>query len=63
MPPEVLDEVPFLNFAPLQNAITRLEASAAAYDASYDAMRAPHTRLRVREGTNRASAPGPATGT
>ena len=42
VPPEVRDEVPFLNFAPVQNAITRLEASAAAYDAAYDAMRAAH---------------------
>ena len=42
VPPEAQDEVPFLNFAPVQNAITRLEASAAAYDAAYDAMRAAH---------------------
>ena len=42
VPPEAQDEVPFLNFAPLQNAITRLEASAAAYDAAYDAMWAAH---------------------
>ena len=42
VPPEAQDEVPFLNFAPVQNAITRLEASAAAYDASYDAMWAAH---------------------
>ena len=34
--------MPFLNFAPVQNAITRLEASAAAYDAAYDAMRTAH---------------------
>ena len=42
VPPEAQDEVPFLNFAPVQNAITRLEASAAAYDAAYDAMWAAH---------------------
>ena len=32
VPPEADDEVPHLNFAPLENAVDRLEASAAAYD-------------------------------
>jgi N-acetylated-alpha-linked acidic dipeptidase len=32
--PKPLDEVPFLNFAPLQNAITKLNASAKAYQAA-----------------------------
>lgn len=32
VPPEAEDDVPFLNFAPLQNAVARLEESAEAYD-------------------------------
>lgn len=32
VPPEAQDEVPFLNFAPLHNAVARLGASATAYD-------------------------------
>ncbi len=32
VPPEAEDEVPFLNFAPVQNAIRRLDASSAALD-------------------------------
>ncbi|WP_419934163.1 transferrin receptor-like dimerization domain-containing protein [Candidatus Palauibacter sp.] len=50
VPPEAQDEVPFLNFAPVQNAITRLEASAAAYDAAYDAMRAAHAAAATAGG-------------
>ena len=33
-PPERMPPVPFLNFAPLDNAIARLEKSASAYDAA-----------------------------
>jgi N-acetylated-alpha-linked acidic dipeptidase len=33
-PPLALEPVPFLNFAPLQNAIARLKSSAAAYGAA-----------------------------
>ncbi len=34
VPPKVQVPVPFLNFAPLQNSLARLNASAAAYDAA-----------------------------
>ena len=34
VPPEVEPPVPYLNFAPLQNALANLEASASAYDAT-----------------------------
>jgi N-acetylated-alpha-linked acidic dipeptidase len=34
VPPEAEAPVPYLNFAPLQNALTTLEASAKAYDAA-----------------------------
>jgi len=34
-PPAAESEVPFLDFAPLDNAIVRLERSAKAYDAAY----------------------------
>lgn len=33
--PEVLPEVPYLNFAPMDNVLARLEKSAKAYDAAY----------------------------
>ncbi len=36
VPPTVEDPVPHLNFAPLQNALTRLEASARAYGDALD---------------------------
>jgi N-acetylated-alpha-linked acidic dipeptidase len=36
--PAVKDPVPFLNFAPLQNAVTRLAASAAAYRKAAEAV-------------------------
>ncbi|MDX1578884.1 MAG: transferrin receptor-like dimerization domain-containing protein, partial [Gemmatimonadota bacterium] len=42
VPPEPKDEVPYLEFAPLENAVLRLEESAKAYDAAYDAMLARH---------------------
>jgi N-acetylated-alpha-linked acidic dipeptidase len=39
LPPKRLDPVPFLNFAPLQNAVVRLNESAKAYDsARHDAL-------------------------
>ncbi len=34
VPPKAQSPVPFLNFAPLQNSLARLSASAAAYDAA-----------------------------
>ncbi len=34
--PETKDEVPFLNFAPVQNAVADLEAAAAAFDEMVD---------------------------
>ncbi len=37
LPPPAPPAVPFLNFAPLDNAIARLKASATAYDAAYAA--------------------------
>ena len=42
VPPAVKDEVPFLNFAPIQNVIARLEESAKSYDSNYAAMIASH---------------------
>src|SRR5690606_6610808 len=32
VPPDTAEPVPFLNFAPLRNAVARLERAAAAYD-------------------------------
>jgi len=32
VPPEAKEPVPYLNFAPLQNAVARMEAAASAYD-------------------------------
>lgn len=40
--PGAQEEVPYLSFAPLQNAISRLEKSAAAFDAAVDAALASH---------------------
>ncbi|HEV2110342.1 MAG TPA: transferrin receptor-like dimerization domain-containing protein, partial [Gammaproteobacteria bacterium] len=37
VPPPAAQPVPFLNFAPLDNALLKLKASAAAYDAAYAA--------------------------
>ncbi len=37
LPPPVAGPVPYLNFAPLDNALVKLKASAAAYDAAYAA--------------------------
>jgi N-acetylated-alpha-linked acidic dipeptidase len=34
LPPKAQDPVPFLNFAPLQNSLSRLDASAKTYDAA-----------------------------
>jgi N-acetylated-alpha-linked acidic dipeptidase len=41
-PPVVLKQVPYFNFAPLQNAMVKLKASAKAYD---DALKAKGDRL------------------
>jgi len=40
--PEAEDEVPFIGFAPVQNAIARLETSARAYDTAFDAALSGH---------------------
>jgi N-acetylated-alpha-linked acidic dipeptidase len=45
-PPELKDPVPHLNFAPLENALRRLEQAAEAYD---DAFRAWMTEPKDRE--------------
>ena len=45
VPPEAQDDVPFINFAPLQNAVTRLEESATRYDRAYDAMIGGHSAM------------------
>ncbi len=37
VPPVAAQAVPYLNFAPLDNALVKLKASAAAYDAAYAA--------------------------
>ena len=37
VPPVAAERVPFLNFAPLDNALVKLKASAAAYDVAYAA--------------------------
>jgi N-acetylated-alpha-linked acidic dipeptidase len=37
VPPSAALPAPYLNFAPLQNALSKLKASAAAYDAALDA--------------------------
>ena len=37
VPPQTAQTVPYLNFAPLDNALVKLKASAAAYDAAYAA--------------------------
>ncbi|HEY1774124.1 MAG TPA: transferrin receptor-like dimerization domain-containing protein [Gammaproteobacteria bacterium] len=37
VPPTAAQPVPFLDFAPLQNALVKLKASAAAYDAAFAA--------------------------
>ncbi len=39
VPPEPKGPVPFLNFAPLENAVAGLKSSAAAYDAGWKALR------------------------
>ena len=49
VPPEPQDEVPYLSFAPLQNAIVRLEASAKAYDAAVSAALARHGGMATAE--------------
>ena len=36
VPPAAAQPAPYLNFAPLQNALTKLKASAAAYDAALE---------------------------
>ena len=43
VPPDSQEAVPFVNFAPLQNAIRRLDESAAAYDEAYRAAWAAHS--------------------
>jgi N-acetylated-alpha-linked acidic dipeptidase len=37
VPPQAVQPVPYLDFAPLQNALVKLKASAAAYDTAMDA--------------------------
>ena len=45
VPPPEAKPVPFLNFAPLDNALVKLKASAAAYDAAYAAAAAGGFKL------------------
>ncbi len=49
VPPPSEEEVPFINFAPIQNAITRLEQSARAYDKAYAAAFAEHAKMTGSE--------------
>jgi N-acetylated-alpha-linked acidic dipeptidase len=52
LPPVREPEVPYLNFAPFDNVVTRLKASAKAYDAQYARLQSDETRLspaQVRE--------------
>ena len=45
LPPEREPVVPYLNFAPLDNVVLRLQASAKAYDASYAKLEAGEVKL------------------
>jgi N-acetylated-alpha-linked acidic dipeptidase len=47
LPPERDPEVPYLNFAPLDNVVDRLKKSTKAYDDSYARFEAGHARLTV----------------
>jgi N-acetylated-alpha-linked acidic dipeptidase len=49
LPPERDPEVPYLNFAPLDNVVDRLKKSTKAYDDSYARFEAGHTRLTVAQ--------------
>ena len=49
VPPLPKGEVPYLNFAPLQNALTRLKESAEAYDNAFDAVMSTHASLSSEE--------------
>jgi len=60
------DEVPYLSFAPLQNAIVRLEASAGAYDSAVSAALGGHPAANGEAaggGAGGAAAPPARTGT
>ncbi len=62
--PKPKDEVPFLNFAPLQNAIAKLEESAKRYDSAMPRGASPSPRLNEalykteRALTSKAGLPG-----
>lgn len=43
--PELLEDVPFINLSPMQNAVERLEASAASFDAAYNSVGAEGYKL------------------
>ncbi|HSC48399.1 MAG TPA: transferrin receptor-like dimerization domain-containing protein, partial [Gammaproteobacteria bacterium] len=45
VPPAAAQLVPYLNFAPLDNAVVKLKASAAAYDAAFAAAQAAGFKL------------------
>jgi N-acetylated-alpha-linked acidic dipeptidase len=45
VPPTAAQPVPFVNFAPLHNSLTRLKASAAAYDAAFEVRQASGFKL------------------
>ena len=45
LPPAREPEVPYLNFAPFDNVVLRLKASAKAYDAQYARLQAGETKL------------------
>jgi N-acetylated-alpha-linked acidic dipeptidase len=49
LPPERDPEVPYLNFAPLDNVVDRLKKSTKAYDDSYARFEAGHARLTVAQ--------------
>jgi N-acetylated-alpha-linked acidic dipeptidase len=43
--PELREDVPFINLSPMQNAVERLEASAASFDAAYNSVGAEGYKL------------------
>ena len=48
LPPAREPAVPYLDFAPLDNAVLRLKTSAKAYDAAYAKLEAGRCRLTPR---------------
>ncbi len=49
LPPERDPQVPYLNFAPLDNIVERLKRSAQAYDDGYARLQAGQTKLTAAQ--------------